>query len=651
MKRAVFEQTLLIRTATVLLSPSGLVGPLLCAALIFFAGSAAALANTANTAGGAVITVGTDPGICDYVDLQSAINGANQGDTIHVSGSADFHRGNTYGIFSKSVTIRGGFDSCNATEPTGRTELDADGQGRVFDIRLQLHTGLTNEQNVFLENLVVINGLTPGAGAGIFIEGRQGAQHVSLENVEVRSNVTSGNGGGIALMVDGNSEGSGLMLYVDDESSILDNESGQNGGGFSCTNGTNYSISGPLVLMDRVSIFSNQATNGGGMSARNCGQIRYVGGGTQFIFFTNAAITANTALESGGGVFVDGGTRFIVMGASGSGSFIGYLVGDGNAGRIFLNQAAYGGGAYVTGEGGRLQLVDAVVDNNSADFDGGGIYAAQEGLVEIFRTPFAPDWLPCQPEQSSDGQISIPRCSRLRDNTAGRHGGALYADTGEIQVARTIISGNEAADNGSVVAVRGAAMDDIGKTLFDDSLVHGNTGARLFYAWTNSDILVRWSTITDNNSPNNVFRAFTNTGAAQVRVETSIIWEDGGNMITTGGTGDLNATGECILGHQDLAQIGATIDFYHTANPLLIEVDETRPYFPGPTSPAIDFCHGNQATGAPDLAGVDRGTAHTGSALTNPPSWSGIGNHDIGAYETDWDELTDDIFSDRYEQP
>lgn len=646
MYRQLFGLMFLNRTRTEFLRLGGPGVSLLCAAVALLAGSTMVMAG-----GGTVITVGESITACDHTDLQSAIDGADHGDTVHLSGSADFHQGNTYGIFSKSVTIRGGFDSCSATEPTGRTTLDADGQGRVFDIRLQLHTGLVTEQNVYLENLVVINGVTSGAGAGIFIEGRQGAQHVSLENVEVGSNVTSGDGGGIAVMVDGGTEGSGLMLYVDEESSILDNEAGQDGGGFSCTNDSNYSISGPLVLMDRVSIFGNQATNGGGMSARDCGQIRYVGGGTQFLLFTNAAITANTALESGGGVFVDGGTRFIVMGASGSGTFVGYLVGDGNAGRMFLNQAANGGGAYVTGDGGRLQLVDAIVDNNSADLDGGGIYAAQEGLVEIFRTPFAPDWLPCQPEQSSGGQISMPRCSRLRDNTAGRHGGALYADTGEIQVARTIISGNEAANNGSVVAVRGAATDDIGNAMFDDSLVHGNVGTRLFYAWTNSDILVRWSTITDNNSPNNVLRAFTNTGVAQVRVEASIIWEDGGNVITTGGTGNLNATGECILGHQDLAQIGATIDFYHKANPLLSEVDETRPYFPGPTSPAIDFCHGNQATSEPDLAGVDRGTAHTGSALTNPPSWSGIGNHDIGAYETDWDELTDDIFNDRYEQP
>lgn len=610
--------------------------------LTFCAGSGSAVATAA---GGAVITVGADAGVCDYVDLQSAINGASSGDIIRVSGSAEVHRGNTYDLFAQSLTIRGGFDSCSAIEPSGRTTLDADGQGRLFDIWLPSNQA---EQTVYLENLLLINGQTSGTGGGILIEGRKGAQFVSLENVELRSNETSGNGGGIGMLINGDNAGSGPILYMDDESAIVDNQAGGNGGGFSCSSSGGFSLQGPHVIMDRVSILANQATNGGGMAVQNCQQIDYIGGGTQFLFVTNAAITGNTALESGGGVFVGDGTLLRLRGTSGSSTFIGYLVGDGNAGRLFANQAANGGGAYVTGEGGHLQFIDAVVDNNSADLDGGGIYVAEDGLVELFRTTFAPDILPCEPEQSSAGELNIPRCSRVRDNTAGRNGGAFYVDAGQVQVARTIISGNQAATNGSVVAVRGAETN-IGQALFDDSLVHGNTGTRLFYAWTNSDILVRWSTITDNNSPNNVFRAFTNTGFAQVRVATSIIWEDGGNIMTTGGTGDLNTIGECILGHQDLAEIDATINFYHKANPMLFEADETRPYYPGPTSPAIDFCHGNQASGDPDLAGEDRGTPHTGSDLTNPPGWSGLSNYDIGAYETDWDELTDELFGDRFE--
>lgn len=609
--------------------------------LMICAGSGAAVANAA---GGAVITVGVDAGACDYTDLQSAINGASSGDIIRVSGSAEVHRGNTYELFAQSLTIHGGFDSCTATESTGRTTLDADGQGRLFDIWLP---STSAEQSVYLKNLVLINGSTSGNGGGIFIEGRQGAQHVNLENVEVRSNTTISNGGGIGVVINGNSEGPGAILYVDSESSMLDNEAGLNGGGFSCLNSGNHSMAGLLIVIDRASVFGNQATNGGGISVDRCSQINYTGGGSQFLLFTNGAIAGNTALETGGGVFVDRGYLQINGLPTGS-TTAGFPVGDGNAGRVFLNQAADGGGAYATGENGLLVLLDTVVDGNNADFDGGGIYAADGAVVEAYRVNFGSSLNPCQPQQSSGGEISIPRCSRLRDNSAGRNGGALYVDSGEIQVARTIISGNEAASNGSVVAVRGETTD-LGKALFDDSLVHSNTGTRLFYAWTNSDILVRWSTITDNNSPNSVFRAFTNTGFAQVRVASSIIWEDGGNIITTGGGGDLNTFGECIIGHQDLAQVDATINFYHRANPMLFEADETRPYFPGPTSPAIDFCHGNQASGEPDLAGEDRGTTHAGSPLTNPPSWSGTGTYDIGAYETDWDELTDELFSDRFE--
>lgn len=187
------------------------------ALLILAAGSA-----VAGTAGGSVITVGEALASCDHNDLQSAIDAAADGDVIQVSGPADLHRGNTYAIYNQSLIIRGGYDSCTANEPTGRTTLDADGQGRVFDIWLPATLA---EQDVHLENLVVTNGQTSGVGGGILIEGRQNALFVRLDNVEVSSNTTTNSGGGIGLLIN-DSGGTGPMLYIDDESSMIENEAG-----------------------------------------------------------------------------------------------------------------------------------------------------------------------------------------------------------------------------------------------------------------------------------------------------------------------------------------------------------------------------------------------------------------------------------------
>lgn len=607
---------------------------------------AAGPTSAALAAGGNTITVGESLTTCDYIALQPAIDAAAEGDVIHVSGSADHHRGNTYGIFSKSLSIRGGFDSCAATEPTGRTTLDAEGNGRVVDIRLQT---AMNEHLVHLENLILVNGETVGTGAGVFIEGRQGVTFVRLQNVEVRSNVTTGNGGGLGLSISAGASGTGLILYIDDASSLIDNQAGSNGGGFSCQNGGNHALAGNLVLIDRASIFANQASNGGGVSAQDCGLIQIHGGGSQFLGLTNGAIAGNTATDSGGGVFLEDGSQVNIRGGSGTSS--GFPVGDGNAGRVFSNQANTGGGAFVTGTDSHLNLIDAVVDANTAVVNGGGVYVADGAVVEVRRLSLGSGLSPCQPQESSGGTVTIPRCSRLKGNTADSSGGAAYVHGGELEVTRTIISGNHAVGNGSVVVAHGPGAEATGRAVFDDSLVHGNSGARLFYAWSHSDILVRWSTITDNGGPGSVFRAFTNTGAAQARVASSIVWEDGGNIMTRGGTGDQTTVGDCVLGHQQPGDIDATINFYHMANPRLMEPDETQPYFPGPRSPAIDFCHGDDATGDPDLAGWSRGTPHTGSPLIDAPSWSGLSSYDIGAYETDWDALVDAIFGDRYEQP
>ena len=424
--------------------------------------------------------------------------------------------------------------------------------------------------------MVVINGNTAGPGAGILVEGRPDALAVTLSNVEVRDNSTTGSGGGVGVLINGPrvSDGSisNLILFMDEDSSIDTNTAQGNGGGLVCLNAANHNIQpANLLLLDRVAIRGNEATNGGGLAAENCRHITYASGGTQTLIFLTGGIGGNTATESGGGVYVSGLSRVSVTGVSGTSSEI--PMGDPNAGRIFLNQASNGGGVYVTGPSAIFTARETIVDNNSASVDGGGLYVTDGATAEVIRAAVGTILQPCQPQQSSSGVTTIPRCSRLRDNSAGRDGGAAFVDGAKLESTRTIISGNEADGNGSVVAVRGSSEAETGEARLDDSLVYGNHGNRLFYAWTHSDILVRWSTITDNNSPGSVFRAFTNTGAARVRIASSIIWEEAGNLLTIGGNGDLTAFGDCVIGHQDLAEIDASINFYSTSNPLLFEKD------------------------------------------------------------------------------
>ncbi len=603
------------------------------------------LASPSATAGqGNVIRVGSDGADCDFSSLQTAINSASDGDVILLSGSADHHRGNTYGIFAKSLTIRGGYTSCTATESTSQTTLDADGQNRVFDIWMP--AGEDGTQTVVLENLVITNGLTSGSGGGILIEGRRGAQSVTLNNVRVENNEAGANGGGVAVLINGPSSGSGDQLLISDSDSwIGSNIAGEYGGGLSCMNPSGHAIGFTnLILIDRTNVIDNQAVNGGGFAAVDCATIQWYSGGSMFLFIPDSAIVANTATGLGGGIYLSDGSRLNFRGGSGTSG--GIPAGDMYAARLTANQANMGGGAYVTGASTSLMLDEAIIDGNSADDDGGGLFVNDRAFVEMRRGATAPT-APCQPSQSSAGITTIPRCSRLRNNTAGRRGGAAFVDGGELSVDYTQISGNDASTQGSVVTARGTE-DHPGQATFSNSLVFGNSGNTLFYAWTHSDLTVGWSTITNNVSPTNAVRAFTNTGSARVRLLGSIVHETTGNVVSADGTGDFDVLTRCVMGHQPPAQIFGSWDRYQQNNPRLYEKDATRPYFPSPTSPVIDFCDGSTA-GNRDIAGRSRGSAHTGSPLTNPPGWSGSGSYDIGAYETNWPELDDGIFQNRFQ--
>ena len=398
------------------------------------------------------------------------------------------------------------------------------------------------------------------------------------------------------------------------------------------------------MVIDRTNVIGNEAINGGGFASVNCATTQWYSGGSQFLFLPDSAIAANTASELGGGIYLSDGSGLNFRGTSGTAS--GILAGDMNAGRIVGNEATDGGAVYVTGVSTILRLEEVIVDANSASNDGGGLFANDRASIEMGRNNLG-HTAPCQPQQSASGVLTIPRCSRLRGNEAGRHGGAAYVDGGSLLVRHTLISGNQASNLGSVAQIRGSEQHH-GQATFSDSLAFGNLGTHLFYAWTNSDLTIRWTTITDNDNPTSAIRAFTNTGSARIRLQGSIVQEEAGNVLSASGSGNLDVASECVMGHQESSQVFGSLNRYQQNNPRLFEKDETRPSFPAPTSPVIDFCDGATA-GNIDLAGRSRGSAHTGSPLINPPPWSGVGSYDIGAYETNWPEQEDQIFTSRFE--
>ncbi|MGY6632006.1 MAG: hypothetical protein ACXIUL_13490 [Wenzhouxiangella sp.] len=592
--------------------------------------------------GAPVFRVGSDAETCDFNSLSAALAAAPSGSAILLESTESLYLGGTYGIFNRSLVIRGGFASCTDDTPSGRTVLDAQGNDRVFDIWLPASSN--TPMSVALENLVIRGGQPAFdnlGGGGILVEGRGNLLQVSLRNVEVADNTVNDiiNGGGIHVLANGPSPGTQSMLTIDNNSRIIGNMTEGNGGGLACSYSGASSFDTPRIRIGAIDISGNSAVNGGGLAIENC-YLFVFGGGPIVDSIPTGAIFANQAIESGGGLYATGVYSFVSVRGLRFNSNYGN---NDHAAQIVQNQAATGGGVFAS-HGANVLLLDTVISNNSATGGGGGIFVAGGQVTQGRQGSGA-----CPPETTTNGVTTVPLCSRAKDNSAGGAGGAYMVTNGAaLNVDRTIITGNSSIFPGSVARFdNGSGPTFPSRANFRNLLVYGNVGSSLFSGEGNSRLLLSWSTITGNNVSSSVIRSQAPGGtSAEVSVLSSIIWESVGDVFTS--SGNVNGVADCVIGHQEVnATAFNTPSFYSNQDPLLALVDD-KPYFPQASSPAIDYCDGISAEpDEVDLPGSERGSPRQGPPL---PPFGGVpgGTYDIGAYETNWPG-PDTLFNDRFE--
>ena len=157
-----------------------LIKPLLAACLLI----AGAFLNSPVHA--ATLTVGFDP-ICDFANLQVAINAAADGDRIELQEAIHF---GPFSVLDKSLTLVGGFDRCGG-EQAEITRLDGQDLGRVLLAEAQ-----QQRRTLRLEHLYITGGqattTTESEGGGIAI---YGAVDLQLEQVQVIGNEAHAGGG------------------------------------------------------------------------------------------------------------------------------------------------------------------------------------------------------------------------------------------------------------------------------------------------------------------------------------------------------------------------------------------------------------------------------------------------------------------------
>lgn len=603
-------------------------------------------------------TVSVGPG-CDYENLQDAIDDAVTGS---ISGEIGIHKdyqaSGPYVIIPNGsgllqAWLMGGFPDCNVSNPdntSGRTTLSVTGGGRP--ITVSYNAGPSDPFSaVLLENLVLTGGDTQ-LGGGLRVVGRPGLLTTILFNTEVSGN-QAGSGGGIQLsapldwLVPDPTNPPLPMLFLDDNSHVVDNVASNDGGGIWCGSNAERDYAMTLVRSGSGLIFSNEAERGGGVFLSGCSFALRNGGPTALIV-PAGGVSFNTASVAGGGVYAENGASGSISALS-SDEFGGDPE---SAGIVANNEAPEGGGIFATGDDTSVFGIQAYVVGNSATGSpgrGGGILVDDEALVHMISNEGSG---PCTPPSTSGGVTTAPPCNRLENNHAdNRGGGARAVGGGELRLNRTYLTGNTAGSGGGEVlnAFNSSATGVKSRIYVADSLIANNgSGGTMIFADSNSEVSVRWSTLVDNDVGDNFSLIRANATSSSQTVTTilsSILWGNSDeNMARVTGSGDLTLSADCVIGYQNEADTDLTsAGFYSQIDPEFLN-PEDGDYRLGPTSPAIDYCDDFNSPIGRDLDDRIRGNSYPDST-TPAPSPVPNGTYDLGAFVF----VIDRMFQDRFE--
>lgn len=265
---------------------------------------------------GAFCTVHT---IGEALDIARTTDGP---DTIRLANDQAY--ANQSLIIDTSLTLTGGFASCNDTEPSGQTAII----GTHIWPTLWVAGAPQNLSEVRLEHIDVSGGSAGdiGLGGGLAVTGRA---LVSIADAQFHHNSNTV-GGGISL------NGAGTIVVLERNVDIHDNAATRVGGGVLVEGGA------LRVRPHNVTVRDNTAGNGGGVA-----------------IVASGSVSVSSDID-------DRDTPIN-----------GFLIRNNAANNL-------GGGVFVHGAASNFLADDTVVRNNSAA-EGGGVYAGNGGYAQLAR--------------------------------------------------------------------------------------------------------------------------------------------------------------------------------------------------------------------------------------------------------------------------
>ena len=322
----------------------------------------------------------------DHATIQGAIDASNNGDVIEIAAGTYFEHDINPG--GRAITISGATNAdgtpavtidaqrngrgvvCNAgeTPDTVLLNLVVTGGSICYEYTANGLGMLIHDSSPTVTNCIFIDNTNIECEESEYIDVYGGAVHIRNGSpllascIFVQNDADGGAGAYVA---------SGICTFED--CTFMDNTASWVGGG-------GININGEATLIN-CSISGNTASQGGG--------VHLDAGANASIHNT---VIENNSAYSGGGIFCNGSLSLngsIIT--NNSADYGGGIKGSygGSSGGIFeLNTASYGAGAHggdTVGSCGNFTIANAIIKNNIALFNGGGVYSActQENATAV----------------------------------------------------------------------------------------------------------------------------------------------------------------------------------------------------------------------------------------------------------------------------
>ena len=496
----------------------------------------------------------------DYSTIQSAINAANEGDTVLVLPGTYYENINFNG---NNITVGSLFLTIQDTFYISHTIIDGNQNGRVVSF-------ISGENSTaMLNGFTIINGFIVYSGGGIACHN----SNPTLVNLIISGNSANENGGGIDCY-----QSNPNLEYV-----IISNNSAGWGGGISChTNST------PVLV--NLTIMGNTAIEAGGgifcyQSNPNMVNVtisdNYTDGSGGGILcnqsspnLENSTISGNSA-EFGGGILCDDNSNPTIVtvtisdnSANNSGG--GFFCVNSNPSMldvIITNNSAYWGGG-IEFHQSNPNLENVIISDNSANDSGGGIHCWQSSPI-LDNVTITGNFANSEGGGINCTDNSNPTLENvtISDNSSNGGSGGIHCWQSSPSLENVVISNNSAISNGG-----GIHCCDNSNPSLDDVTISNNTADENgggINCWQSSPSLEN-VTISGNNSVygSGIYLADSSPNLKNVIINGNTANQGGGGIFCDRSSPSL----EKVIISENSANYAGGINCRDNSSPILINV-------------------------------------------------------------------------------